>query len=209
MKIAKVSAPNVINEASKVLRAGGIILYPTDTLYGLGADALSDKAVAKVYSVKERDEWKSVHCVVADMKTADVYAEVNDYARLLAKKFLPGPLTLVLRKRKEIKTGIARERRTIGIRIPNSPFCIALAREFGPFTTTSANRSGYAPEMSVEKILAQMKDSSELIDFVIDDGELPETQPSTVVDLSGDTPIILREGAIPASLIWEELEERY
>src|SRR5271156_4955489 len=88
-----------VSKAATVLRSGGVILYPTDTLYGLGADALSDEAVAKVYAIKGRDEGKPMHCVVADMQMAARYGEMNELANRLAEKFLPGPLTLILKKK--------------------------------------------------------------------------------------------------------------
>ena|ERR1700690_3364890 len=209
-----------VARAAAVLREGGVILYPTDTLYGLGADALCDEAVAKIYAIKGREEGKPMHCVVADLAMAEKYAEVNDRARMLAAQFLPGPLTLILkkspqgrsalgRKKYGMDTGILRGMGTIGIRIPGNAFCIALAREFGgPITATSANRSGEKSEPSVERILAQIGDAAETIDLVIDAGELPASKPSTVVDVSTDEPHILREGAICAADIEEVLKIR-
>lgn len=185
-----------------MFRAGGVVLYPTDTVYGLGADAFSDEAVAKIYVIKGRDEKKPIHCVVPDIGAAKQYAEVNDAAKALAEKFLPGPLTLVLKKRGGVESGIARGMDTIGIRIPNHEFCLALAREYGrPFTTTSANRAGDPPESSPGPILAQLREGSSLIDLVVSQGETTAHKPSTVVDVSSGVPIVLREGAIPASEI--------
>lgn len=188
--------------AAEILRAGGVVLYPTDTLYGLGADALSDDAVAKVYTIKGRDGKKPVHCVVSDMSMAERYVEVNSagwrIARKLAEKLLPGALTLILKKKKGIDGGIARDMDTVGIRIPDNEFCLALAREFGGcITTTSANKAGMETERNVEKILEQLGEAS--IDLVVDAGPLPSRQPSTVVDVSGKEPVILREGAISAT----------
>ncbi len=214
MKTYLLKDPNNVftaaQKSAEILRAGKVIIYPTDTLYGLGADALSDDAVATIYAIKGREEGKPVHCIVADMVMAAEYAEADDIARRLAARFFPGPLTLVLKKRKGIETGIARGIGTIGIRVPDHPFCLALARAFGgPVTTTSANKSGEAPERSVEKVLAQLGDPAGLIALTIDEGELPERLPSTVVDVSGDRPLILREGAIPVSEIWDELQMKY
>jgi L-threonylcarbamoyladenylate synthase len=172
------------------MAAGGVILYPTDTLYGLGADALSDAAVAKIYSIKERDEKKPMHAVVADMAMVEQYGVMNGTAIHLAEKFLPGPLTLILKKKEGIDTGIASGIDTFGIRIP---------RAFGrPFTTTSANISALASKQTVDEIIEQLGDRTAMIDLVIDAGELPERLPSTIVDVSGDTVAILREGAIAA-----------
>ncbi len=181
-------------------RAGGAVLYPTDTLYGLGADAFSDEAVARIYAIKGRDERKPIHAIVADLAMAETYAEVNDRARKLAEKFLPGPLTLILKKKPEFTSGIGTGMTTIGIRIPDNAFCLTLARTFGkPFTTTSANLAGAEPLRSVPDILDQLGEKAAAIDLAIDAGVLLESKPSTVVDVSTGDMKILREGAIPTS----------
>lgn len=198
-----------VSRVAEILRAGGVVLYPTDTLYGLGADAFSDEAVAKVYAIKGRDERKPMHCIMADLAMAEEYVEMNLFSRKLAERFFPGPLTLILKKKEGIEGGIATHMPTIGFRIPQHDFCLALARAYGrPFTTTSANRAGMEPERDVERICDQLGDTS-AIDLVIDVGPLPSRAPSTVVDLSGEEPIILREGAIPAADIWETIRSEY
>lgn len=187
--------------AAEVLRAGGVILYPTDTLYGLGADAFSDEAVARIYEIKERDTSKPIHCVVRDMAMAGEYCEVHDAVQKLAKRFFPGPLTIILKKRARVSGGIA-SIDTIGIRIPDHPFCRALSEAFErPFTTTSANTSGAASQRRTSDILEQLGERAHGIDLLIDAGELPERLPSTVVDLSGPDAKVLREGPIPAEEI--------
>ena len=186
--------------AAGVLRSAGVILYPTDTLYGLGADAFSDAAVDTIYTIKGREPQKPTHCIVADLAMAEEYAEVNDAARKLAEKFMPGALTLILKKKKGVAGGIARNIDTIGIRIPNNQFCLELARSFGrPFTTTSANREGVMPASSSGEIIMQLGENASLIDLVIDGGWLPESQASTIVNLVSGHPSILREGAIPSA----------
>src|SRR3989338_1303872 len=216
LNLKKQSVTACVKDAVTELQAGGVIIYPTDTLYGLGADALSDKAVGKVYKIKGRDERKPVHAIVADIKMIEKYAEVPDMARMLAKEFLPGPLTLILKKKAGIKTGIAKGISKIGFRIPRNKFCLALAKKYGkPFTTTSANTSGHKTERTVQAILEQLGIRRHFnilenvrmspIELVTDAGGVPERQPSTVVDLSGKEPVILREGAIPAADIWNLL----
>lgn len=185
-----------IDRATAILRSGGVVLYPTDTLYGLGADAFSDAAVAKVYAIKGRDEKKPIHCVVSSIDEVESYAEVNDFARRLARKFLPGPLTLILHKKQNIDSGIAKGITTFGIRIPQNEFCLGLAKAFGPYTTTSANLASAANLRSVPEILAQLGEQADLIDLVIDAGELPVRDPSTVVDVSTGEFKIVREGAV-------------
>ena len=195
-----------VETASVVLKNGRVILFPTDTLYGLAADAFSDEAVDTIYAIKGRDEKKPIHCIAVDIAMAEKYAEVTDDARLLFERLLPGGLTVILRKRKNVRGGIARGIETIGIRIPHNDFCAQLARAFGkPFTATSANVSGLAPKRSLSDILEQLGESAEMIDLIIDAGELPPSAPSTVVDLSGEEPLIVREGAIAAADIWNAI----
>ena len=221
LSIKKQSVAACVSVAVRELRAGGVILFPTDTLYGLGADALNNDAVEKIYAIKGRDERRPIHCIVADIAMMEKYAEVSDMARLLAREFLPGALTLILKKREGIDTGIARGIGTIGFRIPDSQFCLKLAQKFGrPFTATSANISGRKTELTVKAILGQLSGgishSNVLqnvrmrnITLVVDAGDPPaggaERQSSTVVDLSGKEPIILREGAISDADIWNAI----
>ena len=184
--------------AAGVLRQGGVVVYPTDTLYGLGVDAFANDAVDRLYEIKGREQGKPTHCIVADLAMAEEYAEVNDIARRLAEKFLPGPLTLILKKKPGVEGGIARGMDTTGIRIPNNDFCLELARTFGkPITTPSANRAGM-PTLSVPaEIVAQL--GEENIDLFVDAGILPPSLPSTVVNLVSGFPSVLREGAIPSA----------
>jgi L-threonylcarbamoyladenylate synthase len=194
--------------AAEVLRAGGVVLYPTDTIYGLAVDAFADTPVEKIYACKGRNENKPLHAVVGSVNDLHTYGELTPAGQKLARAFLPGPLTLVLKYRGDANTGIGRMAETIGLRVPDHPFCLALAREYGkPYTTTSANRAGVEPECTVDGILAQLGDAAAYIDLVIDAGELPKCLPSTVVDLSSESPIILREGALPSAKIWEALRE--
>ena len=186
--------------AAGVLRQGGVVLYPTDTLYGLGADALSDDAVAKIYAIKGMDVAKPVHAAVADLAMAEAYGEVNEIARKLAEKYLPGPLTLILKKQEGINSGIAKGRADFAIRIPNSELCVEIARTFGkPFTTTSANATGLPQPRTVDEIIAQLGAAAQYIDLVIDAGVLPDSKPSTVVNVVSGFPSVIREGAIPTA----------
>lgn len=193
-------------QAAGTMRNGGIIVYPTDTLYGLGADAFSDETVNRVYAIKGREEGKPVHCVVSDFEMAAEFAEINAAARRIAERLLPGALTLVLRKKPGVQGGIARGMDTIGIRIPKSDFCLELARSYGkPFTTTSANASGMAPERTIAGIIEQLGPAADDIDLAIDAGELPASAPSTVINLVSGHPSILREGAVSSEEIFAAL----
>ena len=204
--LTNLNVQEAVARAAAVLRGGGVILYPTDTLYGLGADAFSDAAVAKIYDIKKRDEKKPIHCIVADMAMAEQFGELDERARTLADTFLPGPLTIVVRKKTDVTTGIGAGITTLGIRIPENDFCLALARRFGkPYTTTSANVSSAPQQRRLEEILAQLGENARLIDLVIDAGELPVRLPSTIVDVSSQKIEILREGMISTSRINQAL----
>lgn len=197
-------------KAADVVRRGGVVLYPTDTLYGLGADALSDEAVAKIFSIKGRDDGKPVHAIVADTAMAEQYGVVTEQVRTLVARLPKGKVTFIVKKR-NFDTGIGKGIDTFGFRIPNNDFCVALLREFGaPITATSANRSGKRPERSVEKILAQLEQSNipkyvSMLELAVDAGELPPAQPSTAIDLTRpsmpDSLRIVRAGAVSADEI--------
>ncbi len=196
------------SRAAEVLRTGGIVLYPTDTLYGLGADALSDEAVAKVKRIKGRDEGKPIHAIVSDLDMAERYGELTDDTRLLVSRLPQGQATYIVKKKSGLDAGVVKDIATFGFRIPANEFCIQMIREFGkPITATSANRSGEQPQRSVEKILAQLGPAAKETDLVIDAGELPERQPSTVVDISSAKPTIVREGAISAADVWNAIRD--
>lgn len=208
MEVHKLAADNMEAEAahaSDVLSAGGVILYPTDTLYGLGAEAFSDAAVGKVREIKMRDD-RPMHVIVADIEMASEYGEINETACTLANAFLPGALTLIVPKKNGITGGIARAIDTIGFRIPDNAFCLAVARAYGrPFTATSANVNGRVPERSCAGVAGQLAQGVRLIDAAFDAGELPQSLPSTVVDISDGSVRIVREGAIPNELIFAVL----
>lgn len=189
--------------AADTLRRGGVILYPTDTLYGLGVDALNEEAIAKVKMIKDREEQKPVQVLVRDFEMAKQYSDVTELAQSLSNNFLPGALVIVLNKKEFVPDSLSGEASgTVGIRVPNHPFCLALAKEFDkPFTTTSANRSGFETLSNVDEILEQLGDKAAYIDVVIDQGEISNRLPSTVVDARGDAIAIIRDGAIPRELV--------
>ena len=183
--------------AVSALRAGRVVLYPTDTQYALGVDAFSNNAVDRLYVLKGRESNKPTHAMVAGVGMAKRYVIWNDTAEKIAAKFLPGPFTIILPKRGEFMTGIAREIGTFGVRIPADEVSRALARAFdGAITATSANRSGMMPQSSVGAIVGQLGDAAKDI-FVLDAGILPARAPSTVVEIRDGKLTLLREGPIP------------
>jgi L-threonylcarbamoyladenylate synthase len=197
--LGETSTAHAAQRAADVLQAGGVILFPTDTLYGLGADALSDAAVMKIFSVKGRNVGKRMHSIVSDIAMAREYGVVPPIVETLSQELPKGKITFIVKKR-DFESGIMNGPDTFGFRIPDHEFCIELLHAFGrPITATSANMAGMPPANDVDSILAQL--GSVTIDMVIDAGTLPARAPSTVLDVSADLPRVLREGAVAASEI--------
>lgn len=185
--------------AAELLQRGEVIVYPTDTVYGLGADARIEKGIAKINTIKGRagETQKPFLIAVADAPMAEEYALWSATADMLARVFLPGPLTLVLPKKNNLPSILTASETTIGIRMPNHPFCLALARALqGPVVSTSVNQTGAAPLGHLENIARALGDRAEEVPCVFDAGILPPSAPSTIVRLLGDTVEVLREGAI-------------
>lgn len=179
------------------LHTGSIILYPTDTIYGLGVDATDAEAVSRLRELKGRHDKKPISIVVSDIVMMEQYALVTPLARRLVEKFLPGKLTIVLTAQEILPKELTAGTGTVGVRIPNHPVAMQLVLELGkPITATSANVADMPTMSTVPEILAQFGEKALLIEKIIDVGELPESHASTVVDARGDVPIIVREGAI-------------
>lgn len=190
-----------IERSISILRQGGIVAYPTDTVYGLGAGASLPRAVERVYAVKERPRNLPLPLLLADTSQITRVAEaVPPVAWLLIRNFLPGALTLVLAGSNSVSDIIMAGGTTIAIRIPAHPVPIALIEGLEtPLVGTSANLSGRPSPLTAEEVYSQLGDR---VDLIIDGGRCRGGQESTIVDVSGETPVLLREGAISR----EELE---
>jgi L-threonylcarbamoyladenylate synthase len=186
--------------AAEVIQAGGVIVYPTETIYGIGADALNAKAVARVHVAKQRKDPKPLLVLVPDAEAVSpLVREVSPEARALMESFWPGPLTIVLQASYRVPAEVTRGAKTLGIRVPSSPLCIRLLRLAGtPITSTSANVTGENPLLSMDEIEETLKSS---VDLFLDAGSLPESGPSTVIDMTQHPPQLLRKGALPAENI--------
>jgi len=183
--------------ASKALRAGQVIAYPTDTIYGLGADATSAKAVECVRAIKGRDADKPILAMVADRAMLAEYAVMTPLAEQLADAFLPGPLTLVLQAKGDALVPLTAPDGSVGFRMPDTAFCLQLTKTLKrPITSTSINRSGEEPTRDVRQAVASLRDQADALALVIDVGPTDNTQPSTVVDARGERAVVLREGAV-------------
>jgi L-threonylcarbamoyladenylate synthase len=182
-----------------------MILYPTETTYGLGVNVLDPEKLEKLYLVKGRDSAKAISWLVRDIADIERYAELSDTARRIAERFLPGPLTLVLPLRISVPGGYNVSRNAVGFRISSDPHAQALIARFmsehdAPLSATSANISGLPTHESIEEILAQFGERASLISTVIDGGVRNGT-PSTVVRVEGEVVEVLREGAISEEAI--------
>jgi L-threonylcarbamoyladenylate synthase len=187
-----------IQQAVKILEAGGIVVYPTDTAYGLAVDATNSKAVDKLYRLKGRNFKKPTHVIIPNTDWLTKIVKVNKQALILMNKFLPGPLTIVLPLVAKGKSWmkLSAGTKTMGIRYPNHPTPQALVELLKkPITTTSANVSGQGNCYSVEEVQKQFAKQKLQPDFYLDGGKLKKTKPSTVVSVLKDV-TILRPGPI-------------
>jgi L-threonylcarbamoyladenylate synthase len=200
MKLIK-SGPNSVGDAVKILEEGGLVVYPTETLYGIGADATNPKAIARLTKYKSRPFGKPYSIAVADQKMAEEYVELNDTAKNLYREFLPGPLTVISRGKQKVAPGVESEDGTLGIRIPDCKLVTDVIKAFGkPITSTSANASYKKRPYKVSDVIENSSEKQKgLIDLIIDAGELPPNEPSTVVDTTLDDPVTLRQGEIKFS----------
>ncbi|NIR72943.1 threonylcarbamoyl-AMP synthase [candidate division KSB1 bacterium] len=187
------------------LRKGGVIAYPTETVYGLGANIYQQKAVLRIFEIKGRDISKPVSIMIAsDADVNDICMDIPDYSRTLMAKYWPGPLTLIFKASEELPEYIVSEDKKIGLRLPDHPITRKLMELHSePMTSTSANISGEQAPIHAQEVANTFK---ERIDVIIDGGECEGKVPSTVLDASGNTPRILREGAISSSQIEQSLE---
>jgi L-threonylcarbamoyladenylate synthase len=186
-----------IAKAVEFLENGEVIAYPTETIYGLGADVLSRKGVKKIYDLKARDYGLPISILVADIAMLREYVkEVPEQALPLMRKFWPGALTILFPANEKIPKGLVTNTGRVGVRISSHPIAAALVKKFGkPITTTSANLSGFPPSLSVKHIQKYFGDR---IPCIIDGGEREPSRGSTVVDVGEETMRIVREGRIPA-----------
>ena len=198
--------PGAHAEAIALLRAGGIVAVPTDTVYGIAADMALPDAIERLFAAKGRPPEKAVAVLLADAEQADQLGVLSPAAIVLAERFWPGGLTLVLPVRPEARLPrvLAGGAPTIGVRVPDHPTPRALAAVLGPLPTTSANRSGNADARNAQEIAERLGESLAL---VLDGGPVRGGPASTVVDCTLEWPSILREGAIPAEAIAAALKE--
>lgn len=201
----------IIEAAVSCLKNNGLVIYPTETVYGVGVDACSSEAIDKLLQYKGRREGKPLSIAVTDQEMASKYVEINEQALKFYQNFLPGPFTVVSKSKNLVDQRVNSEFGTLGIRIPDYPLITELVKEFnGPITSTSANASGKKRPYCIEDIFANLSDKQKsLIDLVIDAGELPKNEPSVVIDTTLSTPIALRGSLSKESgeVLWSNSEQ--
>lgn len=191
-----------VERGISILKQGGLVAFPTDTVYGLGACVNIEQAVERLYQVKKRPRNMALPLLLAHTSQISEVAEpVPEIAWLLARHFLPGALTLVLPKSNSVPDIITAGGMTVAVRIPAHPVPVALAEGLGePVVGTSANLSGRPSPLTADEVYSQFDDK---VDLVIDGGRCPGGRESTIVDVTREIPVILREGAISR----EEIEQ--
>ena len=196
---------NLLNELEKAFAAldkDGVVIFPTDTLYGLGADVFSLPALQRIFAIKGRRSELALPVLVAGLDQVDAVAlPMNAQAQQLAERFWPGPLTLVMRRSLDLPDLVTGGADTVAVRMPAHRIPLALARRLGrPITGTSANLSGSPDLLDLDSIESQL---GNLVDYIIRSGPAPEGTGSTVIDITSNEPRLLREGAISLEEIME------
>ena len=201
------SAKHKLSIAADLLRGGGVVAIPTDTLYGLAADAFNLDAIERVFAIKGRPEGLALPVLLADAAQLDmVAADVPLRIREVAEAFWPGPLTMIVERIDELPHRLTAGNPTVAVRVPDHPVPRGLARELGrPITGTSANISGMSDPQTLDELRAQVGDR---VDGLIEEGPRPAGTASTIVDVSGDEAKLIRAGAIPFDKIAALLNSR-
>ena len=191
-----------IQVALQILREGGLVAFPTDTVYGVGALVFDGKAVESIYVAKQRPIEKAIPVLMADAADMEkVGMDIPEVAYQLAARFFPGPLTCLIPKQPTLPESVSATE-TVGVRVPDHEVARALLRAAGPMAVTSANISGQASPSTAQEVLAQLNGR---IDLILDGGKTPGGVPSTLVDCTGNDLKILREGPISLAEIRQKL----
>ena len=198
MKVLEIKGnyKKVIEKTVKVLKSGGLVVFPSDTVYILAVDPTNEKAVEKLLTFKNRWAGRAISVAVLDEKMAMDYVKLNENGKNIYANLLPGPFTIVSNGKHKLIKGIEAENGTLGIRIPDNKYISDLIKLFGkPVTATSANLSGRTPNYSIVSFLRPLSNKKkEMIDLVVNAGKLPRNKPSTVIDVTEAELKILRRG---------------
>jgi len=200
IKIHETNIEQVLYLTVDILKNGGIVVYPTETFYGLGVKFDMEDSLKKLYNIKQRPEEKAMPLIIGNKGLLSVVAaSINDMALLLMDRFWPGPLTLIFLAKENLSEYITAGTHTIAARIPGESFALQLAKTANfPITATSANPSGLPPAQDAASVIKYFGDK---VDLIIDGGHTSGGLPSTIVDVTGDKIKILREGVIKKELL--------
>ncbi len=188
-----------IQEIINFLEEGKTLVYPTETVYGLGCDATNQEAVNKIFTIKKRQQEKSVLMIVADLAMMLKYIEWTPKLQELSDKYWPGPLTIVapIKFRNNLAQGVIAKDNTVAFRVTDHPLAHELSKQLGkPIVSTSANITQMSNPYEIEDILKIYQNEKEQPDLIIDGGVLPHQSPSTIIKLVGEKVIILRQGEL-------------
>ncbi len=187
----------LIRRVVEVLEGGGVIGYPTDTIYGVGCDLFNQDAIRKIHRLKKLEEKKPLSFICSDLKDISRYAYVSNYAYKMMKRLLPGPYTFVLKATKPVPKIAMTKQNTVGIRIPDNKICLTLVKELGhPIISTSV----YKPDEGLFNEPAEIEERfGKQLDLVIDGGVIV-AEHSSIIDLTGDSPKVIRKGKGDVSL---------
>ncbi len=174
-----------------ILKNGGVVVYPTDTYYGIGCDIMNKKAIERIYQIKQRNKSKPFSFICSDLKNISFYAKVSNYAYKTMKRLLPGPYTFILEGSKLVPQIMLTKRKTAGVRVPDNPICLALVKELGnPVITTSATM----PDGTIFHDASLIHDYfGNRVDVVVD-GSIVPGQPSSIILMINDIPEVIRKG---------------
>jgi L-threonylcarbamoyladenylate synthase len=186
----------VAEMAARVIARGGTLIFPTDTVYGIGCDPVRPSAVARIFALKNRPAHKPLSLHFASVEEMLEYAPGNAFARELADSFLPGPLTTIVHRPGHVDASVTAGAGTLGLRVPKHALCRTILERCGPLAATSANLSGL-PAYTGDTFATELPDA----DLFVDDGPTPLGAESTIVDVSGNLPRLVREGAISVDML--------
>src|SRR4030042_3927492 len=200
IKVNELNIEQVLHYTVDILKNGGIVVYPTETFYGLGVKFDMEDSLKKLYDIKKRPEEKAMPMIIGNKGLLSVVAaSINDMALSLIDRFWPGPLTLIFLAKENLSEYITAGTHMIAVRVPGESFALHLAKTANfPITATSANLSGTSPAQDAETVIRYFGDK---IDLIIDGGTTSGSLPSTIVDVTGDKIKILREGVIKKELL--------
>lgn len=200
MKVTETNMEQVLHNAVEILKIGGIVAYPTETFYGLGAKFDMEDSLKRLYEIKQRPKEKAMPLIIGNRGLLPIVAaSANNIAISLMDRFWPGPLTLIFPAKESLSEFITAGTHTVAVRIPGESFALRLAMIASfPITATSANLSGQPPAQDAETVIKYFDGK---IDLIVDGGITPGGLPSTIIDVTGDEVKILREGAVKKELL--------